>query len=34
MQQGRTAECHCARLVSQNDHPANPLHRRPIRRPA
>jgi hypothetical protein len=34
MQQGRTAECHCARLVAHNDHPASPLHRRPIRRPA
>ena len=23
---------HCARLVARNDHPADPLHRRPLRR--
>ena len=27
-------EDHCARLVARIDHPANPLHRRPLRRPA
>lgn len=28
MQQGRTAECQCGRLVAHNDHAASPQHRR------
>ena len=33
MQQGRTAECQCGRLVAHNDHAASPQHRRASTRP-
>jgi hypothetical protein len=33
MQQRRTAECQCGRLVAHNDHPASPQHCRASTRP-